>query len=34
VYNRGVAECYVSSEGELVPCVHANVAAGEILELN
>jgi hypothetical protein len=27
----GVAECYVSSGGELVPSVHAIVAAGEIL---
>jgi hypothetical protein len=31
VYNGGVAECYVSSGGELAPYVHANVAAGEIL---
>jgi hypothetical protein len=31
VYNGGVAECYVSSGGELAPWVHANVAAGEIL---
>jgi hypothetical protein len=27
----GVAECYVSSGGELAPYVHAVVAAGEIL---
>ena len=27
----GVAECYVSSGGELSPYVHAIVAAGEIL---
>jgi hypothetical protein len=32
VYNGGVAECYVSSGGGLVPRVHADVAAGEILE--
>jgi hypothetical protein len=32
VYNGGVAECYVSSGGELAPYVHAVVAAGEILE--
>ena len=31
MYNGGVAECYVSSGGELAPWVHANVAAGEIL---
>jgi hypothetical protein len=28
---EGVAECYVSSGGELAPYVHAVVAAGEIL---
>ena len=28
---EGVAECYVSSRGELAPYVHADVAAGEIL---
>jgi hypothetical protein len=27
----GVAECYVSSRGEVAPYVHAVVAAGEIL---
>jgi hypothetical protein len=27
----GIAECYVSSGGELAPYVHAVVAAGEIL---
>jgi hypothetical protein len=31
VYNGGIAECYVSSGGELAPKVHAIVAAGEIL---
>jgi hypothetical protein len=31
VYNGGVAECYVSSGGELAPSVHAVVAAGEVL---
>ena len=31
MYNGGVAECYVSSGGELAPWVHANVAAGEVL---
>jgi hypothetical protein len=31
VYNGGVAECYVSSGGELAPYVHAIVAAREVL---
>jgi hypothetical protein len=31
VYNGGVAECYVSSGGELAHLVHADVAAGHIL---